>query len=94
VRLYDRLFNASTPGAAGEDGQKRDFLEDINPSSLELINEAIVEPALLELPAGEVVQFERLGYFCADTLDSREGAPVFNRTITLKDSWAKIAKKG
>ncbi|HLK41613.1 MAG TPA: glutamine--tRNA ligase/YqeY domain fusion protein [Polyangiaceae bacterium] len=82
VRLYDRLFTSERPG---EDG--RDFLADLNPNACEVVREARVEPALASLPAGERVQFERVGYFCVDR-DSRPGAPVFNRTIGLRDSWA------
>jgi glutaminyl-tRNA synthetase len=93
VRLYDRLFSEPTPGAARDGGEKRDLLEDLNPNSLEVLSDAVVEPALLSVKPGEVVQFERLGYFCADAQDSADQAPVFNRTITLKDSWAKLAKK-
>jgi glutaminyl-tRNA synthetase len=86
VRLYDRLFNAPSPGEG-----RADFLEDLNPHSLERVSAAL-EPALLEVPAGEVVQFERLGYFCADPVRSAPRAPAFHRTISLKDSWAKIAQ--
>lgn len=94
VRLYDRLFSEASPGAARDGGEKRDFLEDLNPASLELLSDAVVEPSLVSVAPGEVVQFERLGYFCADLHESTEGAPIFNRTITLKDSWAKVVKKG
>lgn len=88
VSLYDRLFNAPNPGADSDD-----FINDINPDSLEELTCCVVEPALLNVTPGEVVQFERLGYFCADPKGSKEGAPVFLRTITLKDSWAKLQKK-
>jgi glutaminyl-tRNA synthetase len=88
VSLYDRLFNAPNPGADSDD-----FINDINPDSLEELTGCVVEPALLNVTPGEVVQFERLGYFCADPKGSKEGAPVFLRTITLKDSWAKLQKK-
>jgi glutaminyl-tRNA synthetase len=87
VRLYDRLFNSEDPG---EDG--RDPLADLNPHSLEVIRGAQVEPSLASAPAGTRFQFERNGYFCVDP-DSRDGAPVFNRTVTLKDTWAKIEKR-
>jgi len=86
VLLYDRLFSAPSPGEG-----KGDFLEDLNPSSLEAVS-AVLEPALLDVPPGEVVQFERLGYFCADVKRSAPGAPSFHRTIGLKDSWAKVAQ--
>jgi glutaminyl-tRNA synthetase len=86
VRLYDRLFSATSPGEG-----KSDFLEDLNPSSLEVVS-AVLEPALLDVAAGEVVQFERLGYFCADAARSTPRAPSFLRTISLKDSWAKVSQ--
>ena len=82
VRLYDRLFKVPHPGAGGGD-----FLDDINPDSLRVIR-AQLEPALKEAAPGESFQFERHGYFVADRIDSHPGAPVFNRTVTLKDSWS------
>ena len=87
VRLYDRLFLSEDPGAGG-----RDPFDDLNPHSLEIISGAKVEPSLVSATAGSRFQFERQGYFCVD-LDSREGRLVFNRTVTLKDSWAKIQKR-
>jgi glutaminyl-tRNA synthetase len=87
VRLYDRLFTSEDP-AAGD----RDPLTDLNPSSLERVTTAKVEPSLAHAAAGTRYQFERQGYFCVDP-DSRAGTPVFNRTVTLKDTWAKIAGK-
>jgi glutaminyl-tRNA synthetase len=87
VRLYDRLFNVEEPGA------ERDYRDDLNPSSLEIVGDARVEPSIANAPAGTRVQFERLGYFCVDP-DTAAGRPVFNRTVTLKDSWAKIEKAG
>ena len=86
VRLYDRLFAVPHPG------RDRDFLEDLNPHSKRIIT-AQLEPALKEAQPEERVQFERHGYFCADRRDSRAGAPVFNRALTLRDSWA-AAKPG
>ncbi|MCL2723869.1 MAG: glutamine--tRNA ligase/YqeY domain fusion protein [Polyangiaceae bacterium] len=86
VRLYDRLFSAETPG---EDG--RDWLADLNPRSLEIVR-AIVEPALADAAPGDRYQFTRLGYFYADD-DSAPGAPVYNRTVALKDGWAKVVAK-
>jgi glutaminyl-tRNA synthetase len=83
VRLYDRLFSVEEPGAAG------DFRADLNPSSLEVIRSAKIEPSAAALAPGARVQFERLGYFCVDP-DSTPERPVFNRTVTLKDSWAKV----
>ena len=87
VRLYDRLFVSEDPGEGG-----RDLIEELNPTSLETIAGAKIEPALAAAPAGTRYQFERQGYFCVDP-DSRPGRPVFNRTVTLKDSWAKIQKR-
>jgi len=86
VRLYDRLFTSEDPAAAG-----RDPLDDLNPASLEVLTRCKVEPSLASAPVGSRYQFERQGYFCVDP-DSRPGAPVFNRTVTLKDTWAKISK--
>ncbi len=87
VRLYDRLFKSADPE---DDG--RDALTDLNPQSLERLTGCKVEPSLAEASVGERLQFERLGYFCVDP-DSRPDAPVFNRTVTLKDSWAKISAR-
>ena len=88
VRLYDRLFVSPDPGQDG-----RDPLTDLNPGSLERLTGARIEPSLAGAEAGTTVQFERLGYFCLDP-DSRPEAPVFNRTVTLKDTWARIAGRG
>ena len=87
VRLYDRLFKSEDPA---EDG--RDPLDDLNPESLQVLTAVKVEPALGRASAGDRFQFERQGYFCVDP-DSRPGRPVFNRTVTLKDTWARIAGK-
>jgi len=87
VRLYDRLFSAEFPGAGDAD-----FLTQMNPHSLDRVTGAQLEPSLATQPAGTRVQFERLGYFCVDP-DSTSAAPVFNRTVTLKDSWAKTQDK-
>jgi glutaminyl-tRNA synthetase len=84
VRLYDRLFTTEDPGGGG-----RDFLDELNPSSLEVLSACKVEPSLGVAPAGTRFQFERLGYFVVDK-DSTPGHPVFNRTVTLKDTWAKV----
>jgi glutaminyl-tRNA synthetase len=88
VRLYDRLFKVPNPGAG-----ERDFLLDINPDAKRTV-QAQLEPALLQARAGEHFQFERHGYFVADVVDSRPGAPVFNRAVTLRDSWAKASRNG
>ena len=83
VRLYDHLYTRPDPGSGG------DALADLNPESEVVLAGAKVEPSLADLPVGETVQFERLGYFAADP-DSSPGRPVFNRTLTLKDTWAKV----
>ena len=87
VRLYDHLFVRPDPGADG------DLFADLNPASETIVHGAMLEPSLGEAPLGETVQFERLGYFTPD-VDSRPDALVFNRTMTLKDSWAKAQAKG
>ncbi len=88
VRLYDRLFDAEIPGAGGVD-----LLSQLNPRSLEVLSGCRVEPSLAAAAVGARFQFERIGYFCVDP-DSAPSRPVFNRTVTLKDSWAKIRAKG
>jgi glutaminyl-tRNA synthetase len=90
VRLYDRLFQTSNPGAE-KDG--RDFKAALNPHSLEVLRDCRVEPGLRAARPGSRYQFERLGYFCVDPVDSLPGRPVFNRTATLRDAWAKIEEK-
>ena len=87
VRLYDRLFLKENP----DDGD--DFLLNLNPQSLTILKNCKVEPVLGNAKAGERFQFERTGYFCVDNKESREGAPVFNRIVTLKDTWSKIEQK-
>ena len=90
VRLYDRLFSQPVPDAAKED---KDYREYLNPDSLRTLTQSIVEPALAEANPGERFQFEREGYFCVD-LQQPTGSPIiFNRTVTLRDSWAKIEEK-
>jgi len=89
VRLYDRLFTKEDPYEA-EEG--KDFLSNINPDSLKTVT-GYIEPHAATARPGNRFQFERLGYFCVDP-DAAEGRLVFNRTITLKDSWAREAKKG
>jgi len=86
VRLYDRLFSIPDPNSAGE------FMNVLNPDSLATV-QAMLEPSLAELAQGEAVQFERLGYFCLDSADHGAAAPVLNRIVTLRDSWAKIEKQ-
>jgi glutaminyl-tRNA synthetase len=89
VRLYDRLFVMPEPDV---DSEGKDFLSNLNPASLVVSTATRVEPALAELRAGDFFQFERLGYFAVDP-DATSGALVFNRSVTLRDSWAKIEKK-
>ena len=89
VRLYDRLFNDENPLDEAHEG---DFTDRINPASLEVLQDAKLEPSLAARGPGERVQFERLGYFVVDP-DSTRDRPVYNRTIQLKDSWSKLAKK-
>jgi glutaminyl-tRNA synthetase len=86
VRMYERLFLVEDPAA------EEDFKSTINPDSLEIIENAMIEPALAEVEAGEQFQFTRLGYFCVDP-DSTTEKPVFNRTVTLKDTWQKEVRK-
>jgi glutaminyl-tRNA synthetase len=91
VRLYDHLFTREDPDDVS-DGS--DWLANVNPKSLESLTSAHVEPVLANAKPGERYQFERLGYFCADSVDSSPGHLVFNRTVTLRDTWAKIEKSG
>ena len=90
VRLYDNLFTKENPEDV-EEG--KDFLSNLNPHSLEVVAHAKVEPSLASPRAGARCQFERIGYFCVDP-DSVPGRPVFNRTVALKDAWAKLEKRG
>jgi glutaminyl-tRNA synthetase len=89
VRMYDKLFTKEDPNQVDE-GQE--FTANLNPNSLEVIAEAKLEPSLADAPIESRYQFERLGYFCVDR-DSEPGRPVFNRTVALKDTWAKVEKK-
>jgi glutaminyl-tRNA synthetase len=89
VRLYDKLFSKPDPYDFPEGG---DLFDNLNPNSLEVISDAKLEPSLAPAKPGAPYQFERVGYFTPDP-DSKEGAAVFNRTLPLKDSWAKIEKK-
>ena len=89
VRLYDRLFAYPAPGNRREgdaEGLERNFLDDLNPDSVKVIT-AQLEPALKDAKPEQRFQFERHGYFVADRVDTQAGAPVFNRAVTLKDSW-------
>jgi glutaminyl-tRNA synthetase len=89
VRLYDKLFTKADPNEV-DDG--KDFTANLNPDSLEIVSEAKLEPSLANAAPGSRYQFERLGYFCVDP-DSKPDKPVFNRTVALKDTWAKIEKR-
>jgi glutaminyl-tRNA synthetase len=86
VRLYDHLFKHAAPGADG------DFLADLDPRALEILSDCRLEPSLSAAVTGEAVQFERQGYFCRDP-DSIPEQPVFNRTVALRDTWAKLQTK-
>jgi glutaminyl-tRNA synthetase len=91
VRLYDHLFTKTDPDDVAEG---EDFKSNLNPHSLEVLPACKVEPSLKNVQPGDRVQFERLGYFCADVKDFSAEKLVFNRTVTLRDTWAKIVKKG
>ena len=85
VHLYDQLFNNPEPESSG------DFLADINPDSKQVLTQCLVEPSLKDAQPGDKFQFERVGYFCVDT-NSEPGKLIFNRTVSLRDTWAKIKK--
>jgi glutaminyl-tRNA synthetase len=89
IRLYEKLFLKPDPGDVAEGGS---FLDNLNPNSLETVADARLEPSLASAQPGDRFQFERVGYFCVDP-DSSETRKIFNRTLALKDSWAKIEKK-
>jgi glutaminyl-tRNA synthetase len=89
VRLYDRLFTVEHPDM----DKKKDFKEFVNPDSLQVLQHCILEPSLAEADIEDRFQFERLGYFCLDSKESTQDNPVFNRIVTLRDSWAKLKKK-
>ena len=88
VRLYDRLFNVENPEADKE----KSFMSHLNPESLQILTDCRLEPGLGRATVDDRYQFERLGYFCLDELDTAANLPVFNRTVTLRDSWEKIEK--
>ena len=90
VRLYDHLCRQPDPNDVPEGV---DWKTTLNPSSLEIIPQAMLEPSLASAAPGDKLQFERLGYFCVDSVDSQPGRPIFNRAVTLRDSWAKAQKK-
>ncbi|MCI0785269.1 MAG: glutamine--tRNA ligase/YqeY domain fusion protein [Chloroflexi bacterium] len=93
VRLYDTLFSDSSPGGASEE-EGADFKSSLNPNSLETLTSCLVEPSLAGAAPGSRYQFERQGYFCVDSKDSTEDHLVFNRTVPLRDSWARIQQSG
>lgn len=88
VRNYDRLFIDENPERDGQD-----FIDNLNPDSLETLTGCKLEKSLADAKPEQAIQFERLGYFCLDSKDATKTNPVFNRTVTLRDAWAKIAKK-
>jgi len=88
VRLYDRLFRVEDPG------RDVDFTGDLNPDSMRVNHDARIEPCVRELLPGDRIQLERLGYFVADSGDHTSGSPVLNRTVSLRDTWARIARRG
>jgi glutaminyl-tRNA synthetase len=88
VRLYDKLFTTEYPG-----GTTGNYLDDINPESLLVVNHCKLEPSLREAKPGDYLQFMRSGYFTPDSHDHTAQHPVFNRSVTLKDSWAKKLQK-
>ncbi len=91
VRLYDHLFSVDNPDVPPPDGT---FLDNLNSNSLEVLTDCQLEPSLAEAAPGARYQFERLGYFSVDTVDSNPGAPIFNRTVSLRDAWARIERRG
>ncbi|MBT3922556.1 MAG: glutamine--tRNA ligase, partial [Nitrospina sp.] len=90
VRLYNHLFLKENPG---DEKENPDLRSSLNPDSVEIVQNGFIEPFLKDAVAGDRFQFLRLGYFCVDNMDSTSGIPVFNRSVTLRDTWAKIAKK-
>ena len=91
ARLYDRLFNVENPRKFPEGGS---IIDNVNSDSLEVISPVYLEPSLAEAQAGDAYQFERIGYFCADSRDHTSERLVFNRTVTLRDTWARVQKQG
>ena len=89
VRLYDRLFRVADPLATASD-----YMDHLNPESFEILRSCRLEPSLADAAPGNAFQFERMGYFCVDAVDSKADSLVFNRTVTLRDAWARIAEKG
>ena len=90
IRLYDHLFTKENPNEVEEAGS---YLDNLNPESISVI-EGQGEPSLANASPGDRIQFERQGYFCADAIDHSAGRAVFNRTATLRDTWARLQKRG
>jgi glutaminyl-tRNA synthetase len=90
VRLYETLFTKENPNEFPEGAE---FSANLNPNSLEVLRDCKVEPVLRDAVPGTRYQFERLGYFCVDP-DTKPGRPAFNRTVALRDTWAKVEKRG
>jgi glutaminyl-tRNA synthetase len=88
VRLYDRLFNTANPETDAQ-GNDVDYRANLNPDSEIVLNTAVMESSLAHATAEQTFQFERLGYFTVDRIDAKVGAPVFNRTVGLRDQWTK-----
>ena len=91
IRLYDHLFETQNPSDV-EQGES--YLDKLNPKSLEVLSNCKLEPSLADAQPGERFQFERVGYFCVDSQETNSDKPVFNRSVTLRDTWAKMQKKG
>jgi len=91
IRLYDHLFETQNPSDV-EQGES--YLDNLNPNSLEILSNCKLEPSLADTQPGERFQFERVGYFCVDSQETNSDKPVFNRSVTLRDTWAKMQKKG
>ena len=94
VRLYDHLFRVPDPDSVPEGSSDDAWLDNLNPSSLVVLRGCKLEPSLAGAQPGQGFQLERVGYFCVDSKDSKPGALVLNRTVALRDSWAKAAEKG
>lgn len=90
VRVYDHLFNVPDPE---QTANGKDWLANLNPDSLTTLADCQLEPSLRDAKPGSRFQFERLGYFCVDEKDSRDNAPIFNRIVSLRDTWAKISAR-
>ena len=90
VRLYETLFNVENPA---DEKKNPDLKNCLNPNSLQILKDCMIEPGLADAQPGYLYQFLRMGYFCVDPIESKPGAPVFNRAVTLRDTWARLVKK-